>query len=380
MESFTSYNPTRLEFGKGKVKGLVKDAREHGTKALVIIGKGSVKRNGVLDEVLASLQSAGVAYEIFEGIRANPIYEDADAAIAKAKEFGAEMLVAVGGGSVIDTAKAVAMGFYQDHSVWDFYVKKASAPEKALPLFVVLTLAATGTEMNPFTVLQNDQSGQKYGFGNPLLYPKVAYLDPTYTMTVPANQTAYGIADLLAHTLEQYFDPSDSPLSNAFAADVISQALHYGPVAIKEPESYEARANIMWLATIALNGTLKAGKRSGDWGVHAYEHSLSVLFDVPHGAGLSAVYPAWMRFFQSRLEEKLAYLSQRCFGSDQGADFIDGLEQFYRQIGTPVRLSELGIGDDKADAILANLAANKATGAFFSMGAEEHKGILRLMW
>lgn len=380
MENFTSYNPTKIEFGKDCVHKLGEDAAQYGKSALIIIGKGSVKKNGVLDQVTESLKKAKIKYEVFEGIKSNPEYETADKAVAKAQRLDVDMLIPVGGGSVIDTAKAVAMGFYRDHSIWDFYSKKADAPKKALPILCVLTLAATGTEMNQFTVIQNTEEGSKYGFGSPLLFPKTSYLDPEFTKSVPEDYTAYGISDLIAHTLEQYFDPSDAPLSNAIATDIISQAIQYGLILKDNPKDYDARANIMWLATMALNGTLRQGKKGGDWGVHGFEHSLSVLYDIAHGAGLSIIYPAWMKVFFDDNTKKLQYLSERVFGSADPKIFISGLEDFFKTIGTPIRLKEAGIQDNAREKIVENLKQNKVRGAFFKMDEKTYNALLDNMW
>ncbi len=380
MENFTSYNPTKIEFGKSCVDKIGKEASNLGKSALILIGKGSVKRNGILNQVVKSLEESSVNYEVFEGIKSNPEYTTADEAVAHAKKINADLLIPVGGGSVIDTAKAVAIGFYRDHSIWDFYIKKVSTPEKALPMLCVLTLAATGTEMNQFTVIQNTEDGRKYGFGHPLLYPKTSYLDPEFTASVPMDYTAYGISDLIAHTLEQYFEPTNAPLSDAIAGDIISLAIKYGSVLKGDPKDYDARANIMWLATMALNGTLRQGKKGGDWGVHGFEHSLSVLYDIAHGAGLSIVYPAWMKVFFEPNQEKLKYLSKRVFSSSDPKAFISGLEDFYRNIGSPVRLQEVGIAENERSRIIENLKLNKVRGAFYDMDEEKYKVLLDRMW
>lgn len=381
MENFSVYNPTRLHFGKGCVsEKLAQEASVWGKRALILIGKGSVKKNGILDDVTRQLDQAGIAYEVFEGIKSNPIYQDADRAIAQSKAFKADMIIGVGGGSVIDTAKAVALGHYSNASIWDIYMRQVEAPAQALPLLCVLTLAATGTEMNMFAVLQNDEARIKKGFGHPGMYPKVSFLDPAYTLSVPLNYTAYGVADLMAHTFELYFDPSDAPLSNYFATDIIALAFDYGRAVIQKPQDYDVRANIMWLATTALNGTLNAGKRGGDWGVHAIEHALSVLFDIPHGAGLSIAYPAWLRHFLPKIKDKLTFMAERTLGKGTTAEaFIDYLENFFKEIGTPIRLSEVGIGEDKHPLILEVFKQNRVRGMHFDMNEEDHKAILQLM-
>jgi alcohol dehydrogenase YqhD (iron-dependent ADH family) len=279
MENFTYYNPTKIIFGHNEVEKIGAESANYGTRALILTGKASVKKSGLYDRVIAILKEHQVSTVTYEGIKSNPVYEDADAAVKMAKEQGVDMIIAIGGGSVIDTAKAVAIGYYADHSVWDFYLQKAK-PQKALPLLNILTLAATGTEMNSSTVIQDTANGMKRGYGSPLLFPKVSILDPDLTFSVPADYTAYGIADLISHCLEVYFGKGESSLSDHYIASIIKLATEYAPKVLSNPSDYDARANIMWLATNALNGTLTPGKGFGDWGSHGYEHSLSVLYDV----------------------------------------------------------------------------------------------------
>lgn len=380
MINFSVYNPTRIHFGRKVALQIGTDAKLFGNKALIIIGKGSVKKNGVLSGVCSALDNAGIEWCLFEGIKSNPLYEDADNAVQLSKSFGAEMIIAVGGGSVIDTAKSVTVGHFVEHSVWEFYKGSGILPQRALPLLVVLTLAATGTEMNRFTVLQDTLNRNKRGWGHELLYPKVAYLDPTYTYSVPADYTAYGVSDMLAHTFELFFSPDEARLSDLFATDVVKLGFEYGPIAVQQAENYEARANILWLSTIALNGTLQSGKKTGDFGVHAFEHVLSVLYDIPHGAGLSIVYPAWMKHFYNEIEDKLNFLASRVLGNDKtGKDFIAELESFYDRIGTPRRLSQIGIYEEKYPEILDALQHNKVKGAYFDMSSEDYKKLLKLM-
>lgn len=349
------------------------------TKAIIIIGQGSVKRNGVLDKVIEKLNKVGVTYVLFEGVKSNPEYQTADQAVQMGKEFGADGVIAVGGGSVIDTAKAVALGLYDGGSVWNYYGPEKRFPEKAAPLLTVLTLAATGTEMNSFSVLQDTASGQKFGTGHPLMYPKASFLDPSFTLSVDARYTAAGIADLIAHTLEQYFDPSFAPFTDAMAAELIRQAFHWGILLMQDLQNLEARTQIMWLATVALNGSLVAGKKGGDWGVHAVEHVLSVRFDVAHGDGLSVVYPAWMRLKSPQIQEKLQFLAERCTHNQlHASDFITRLEQFFNLIGSPIRMAQLGIDTEHDQEIVALCQANHARGVFFDLSEADHHRILAL--
>lgn len=377
MEDFIAYNPTKLVFGKNGIDKLGKEAANYGKIALILIGKGSVKKNGVLDAVTTQLSQNQINFEVFEGIKSNPIYQDADNAVAHAKKINASMIIAVGGGSVLDTAKAVCAGVYSDHSVWEFYTR-TQTPKNALPLLTVLTLAATGSEMNYYTVIQNNETRQKLSFGSPLVAPKVSFLNPEYTYSVSNYYTACGVSDLISHCLEAFFDTSDSPLSDAIVADVIRLAMQYGKKVIENPNDYETRANIMWLATTALSGSLAAGKRGGDWGVHQLEHSLSALFDIAHGAGLSIVYPAWLKHFHPKVKDKLKFLAKNVLG-DEKADFIEVLEYFYGKIGLPIRLTQNNITENEHQNILNNWENTKASGFFFKMTTQDYKGILSLM-
>ncbi len=385
MENFSYHNPTKIIFGKNEVDRIGSEAALFGKKAIVLIGKGSAKKSGLYARVISSLNMYSIKSVTYEGIKSNPVFEDADEAVLLAKEFGADMVIAIGGGSVIDTAKAVAMGFYVEHSVWDFYMQKEK-PEKALPLINILTLAATGTEMNSSSVLQDNAAGMKKGFSSPHIFPKLSILDPILTYSVPANYTAYGIADLIAHCLEVYFGKGNAPLSDYYIASILKLATVYGPKVIEHPDDYDARANIMWLATNALNGSLVNGKGNGDWGSHLYEHSLSVLFDVAHGAGLSIVFPAWMKHFAPKFEAKLAFLGKMVFDINEGDDahkaseFIKRLEEFYQHIQTPIRLSEVNINKADTQKILQNLALNKASGRVYTMNEQDHAMILEKMW
>lgn len=386
MENFKYYNPTKVLFGNDVLDHLCPEITAYGSKALLVIGKTSVKTSGLYARVVSLMNICGISHYTYEGIKANPLYQDADEAVALAKEKQVDMIIAIGGGSVIDTAKAIAMGFYVNHSVWDFYLQKAAKPTQALPLFTILTLAATGTEMNSGTVLQNNETGKKLGYSAPCLFPKVSFLDPSLTLTVPPNQTAYGVSDLISHALEQFFGKGESPLSDLYTAAVIKLAVQYGIQAIENPSNYEAREQIMWLATNALNGTLKAGKNAGDWGVHDYEHTLSVLFDIAHGAGLSILYPAWLKHHQPGINSKLAFLAKNVFDVDDSDQttaanlFIQKLAQFYTQIGTPTKLSEVDILPTEKNKILDNLKSNKVNGSVYKLNEVDYEAILDLMW
>lgn len=386
MENFTHYNPTKILFGKNEIEKVAVECLPYGQTAIILLGKGSAKKHGIYARLISLLNMHQIKFITYEGIKSNPTYQDADAAVKLAKDNNVDFIIALGGGSVIDTAKAVAMGYYVEHSVWDFYMQKVERPSKALPIISILTLAATGTEMNSSTVIQDTDGGMKKGYGSPLLFPKVSILDPELTYSVPANYTAYGIADLMAHSLEVFFGLGDAPLSDHYIASILKLAIQFGPTTIKEPENYDARANIMWLASNALNGTILNGRGTGDWGCHGLEHTLSVLYDIPHGAGLSIVYPAWLKYHFSKIKSRLAFLAKNVFDLHTGTEeklalqFIEKLENYFNILNSPIKLSEYQIPTTDHQKIIDNLILNNITGRVYALNSDDYDGIVKLMW
>ena len=379
MENFTYYNPTKLHFGRNAVDNLGKSAQKHGQKALLIYGKGSIKKNGIYDQVVQQLQNNNIEFTEYEGIKSNPVVDDVDAAVDKARNFKADMVIAVGGGSVVDSGKAIALTIPSEQKAWDFYAKKAK-PEKSLPLLTVLTLAATGTEMNPVAVLQNHDTGQKLGFAHPLMYPTHSFLDPQNTFTVDRKYTAYGIADLVAHSLEAYFGVGDATLSDKIVTSIIREAIENGPLLLDNLQDYDLRAKIMYAATIALNGLTSNGRVSGDWGVHALGHEMSLLFDVPHGASLTIAYPAWMKFHKHKLNDRITELGQELFGAKTADETIQEFEKFFNQIETPIRLNDIDLDNEsQKDELLKSMNKNQAQGIHHKLNDEDRAELLKLM-
>lgn len=378
MIPFSWNNPTHLHFGEGCVTDLGGAVSEFGTSVLLMYGKGSIKRNGIYETVMSQLNRAGCRVVEYGGIKSNPVNTDVDAAAAVARSEQVDVILAVGGGSVIDSAKMTSIAIHHDGEVWDFWSKKIK-PTVATPIITVLTLAATGSEMNRSAVLQNDKTKEKYGYGNPLLYPTHSFLDPAYTTSVPADYTAYGISDLIAHCLEMYFGDGNVPLTDRFTESIIAEAMEAGPQLMRDLSNVEQRGRIMWAATNALNGLTGLGRWRGDWGVHAIEHSLSVLFDIPHGAGLSIVYPAWMKHLKPHVERRLLQLGNRLFGVADADETIRRFEDFFTTIESPIRLSQAGIMDDKHDEIVDHLIRVNAGGAHFQFEDEEYPKLVELM-
>lgn len=376
MENFTIYNPVNLHFGNGVLKLLPTAMNQYGERILLIYGKTSIKSTGLYDQLMAMLD--GFTVFEYDGIKSNPLVEDADAAAKMARENKVDVVLAVGGGSVIDTAKMVSIGANVEHSVWDFMIGEEH-PGKALPLFAVLTLAATGTEMNPFAVLQNEESKRKIGYGHPFMYPKESYLDPQLTTTVSADYTVYGIVDLIAHALEAYFGKGDSPLADRFVYSIIEEAMEAGPELMRNLDNYELRARIMYAATMALNGTTSHGKLSGDWGVHGIGHELSLLFDIAHGASLSIAYPAWMRLMKDRAGDRIVELGSALFGTQDVEETAAEFEAFFSSLGSPIRLSDANIEAKDHDKIIKQWTDNKVSGVNYKIDKSDYANLLELM-
>jgi alcohol dehydrogenase YqhD (iron-dependent ADH family) len=378
MENFIAHNPTALHFGKNVLTVLGQVVRQYGKRVLLVYGKGSIKKTGLYDQVMDILRSADNRVFEYEGIKPNPVIEDVDAAAETGRKNQVDVILAVGGGSVIDSAKIISITIPADHSGWDFYTRKAN-PKKAVPLIAVLTLAATGTEMNPFAVLSNHDTMIKDGYGNKLLYPAHSFLDPQLTFTVPKDYTSFGIADLVAHCLEAYFGHGDATLSDRFIISIIREAVEYGPRLLDDLHSYELREKIMYAATMALNGLTLYGKTSGDWCVHGTGHCLSLLYDVPHGASLTIVYPAWLRYVKNRIPERIAFLGSSLFGETLNADqSIDRIEEFFKSIGCPVRLSDLNIKGTDRQKIYETMVINRVSGANLKLKESDYYPLIDL--
>jgi len=379
MENFVAYNPVKLHFGEGVTQKLGITASEYGTRALLVYGKGSSVKNGYYDRVKKQLIDAGIEVTEYSGIKSNPVYEDVENAIALGKKEKIEMIVALGGGSVIDSAKIISLCIPENLDSWQVMTRK-QMPKKAIPLITVLTLAATGTEMNAAAVLQNHNTGQKIGYIHPLAYPKHSFTDPTFTYTVPQNYTAYGIVDMIAHALEAYFGDGNARLTDKFIVSIIQEAMHYGPLVLKYPDNYEYRSNSMWTGTVALNGMTTWGKKSGDWGVHSLGHELSLQFDIAHGASLSIAYPAWMKLHAEKAGTRIASLGQALWGDGDINATIRNFENFFESLESPIRLQQAGIDVNKRKMIIDGLNANQASGFKYPLSDDDRQRVVDFMY
>ncbi len=378
MENFVAYNPVKLHFGKDVVNNLGESVSAYGKKVLFIYGKGSVKRYGYYDKVKSQMINAGA--EVFEygGIKPNPLVDDARKAMGLGLKNKVDLIVALGGGSVIDTAKMVGLGIANNVDPW-LIITSQQPISKKTPLINVLTLAATGTEMNAAAVLQNHETGQKVGWGHPLNFPAESFLDPSYTLTVPKNYTSYGIVDLIAHALEAYFGKGEPTVIDDMTFAIIRDALNHGHQLLDNLHDYSLRESIMLDATLALNGITMYGKQSGDWGAHSMGHEISLLFDTAHGATLSIAYPAWLKLQSNRIPERILKMGKALFDAETVDDSISQLEKVFKKLLSPTSLTDIGLNDDDAARLLAQYNKNKVSGMFHSMDSSDYEKLIGFM-
>ncbi len=351
MENFEYYAPTKVFFGKGTQKLAGKAVKEFkGKKVLLHYGGKSAIKSGLIDEVCQSLELEGIEYVTLGGVVPNPRLSLVRQGIELCKKENVDFILAVGGGSVIDSSKAIAYGIANDCDVWDFYSRKAKAKACA-PVGAVLTIAAAGSEMSNSSVITNEQGWLKRGYSSDLSRPKFAIMNPVLTYTLPAYQTAAGCVDIMLHTLERYFtNTTDVELSDRLCESILKTIIHNAPIALKQPDNYAARAEIMWSSSLAHNNVTGVG-RVQDWACHQLEHELSGMFDVAHGAGLASVWGSWARYVMKENPMRFAQLAVNVMGLEM--DFenpsstalrgIEAMEQFFKSIGMPIKISELGI-------------------------------------
>ncbi len=381
MVNFVAYNPVKLYFGKKVIEKLPGEIIPYGKKALIITGKGSIKKLGYYDELTNLLDKSGIEYIEYAGIKPNPVVEDVEKAAELAQKENIDFIIAMGGGSVIDTAKVVSITAGSDLPAWKL-MKKEVSPTAAIPLFSILTLAATGTEMNAAAVIQNHKTQEKIGLFHPLMYPKASFLDPSYTISVPKDPTVNGIIDLTAHSLEAFFGDGDAPLSDRLAVANILEAFDYSNDLLKDLTNYDLRARMMWNATIAENGTIMHGRAAtGDWGTHALAHHISLLWDTPHGQTLSIVFPAWMKVMKEEIPHRIVKLGQLLTGQKEisADDTIAIFEMFFKALGAPLKMSEIGLNDKDKKELLHLWKQNKPTGLNIKMNENHYEKIIELI-
>lgn len=355
MNDFTYYNPTKIEFGRGKENNIGLYIKESGiTKVLLVYGTGSIKKSGLYDKVLASLSEHGVAFVELSGIVSNPLLSRVYDGVKIAKEQGAQAVLGVGGGSVIDSAKAIAAGALYDGDVWDFFINKAQVQD-ALPVFAVMTLSAAASEMNGNSVITNDKTQQKYSIGTVKVNPRVSVINPELMATVSNEYLAYSAVDIIAHTIEVYFTASVHPAFNASLVEsIIKTVMRTTEILLKNPDDYDARAEFAWVSLQALNGLTPAGTAGGSFPNHLIEHSLSALYNVAHGAGLAIVIPAWMEWHKEQNIKQYERFSREIFGTQNTEEGIQLLKAWFKKIGAPTSLKDAKIPKEELDKIALN--------------------------
>ena len=361
MDNFVLHNPTKILFGKDTIPLIGKETVAFGNNVLLVYGKNSIKNNGIYKRVVSSLTTAGTKIYEHPGVQSNPLLDHVNDGIARCRKHNCDVICAVGGGSVIDEAKAISAGVLASHDVWKFLTGKKSI-KQTLPLTTVLTIAASGSESNSGMVITHDLKKQKFGFANRYLFPKTSILDPETTFTVPPDYTAYGAIDALSHILEFYLTTlvKDSSVQDSLMEGLVRNIITNTDRCLVNPTDYDARANLMWSASLALNGLISAGLGKVMFPMHLIEHSLSTLYDVPHGAGLAVTITGCMRYCARTTPYRISKLGKNVFGIEAGSvtksahSTTDYLLQWFKQIAAPTCLEDIGAGKENIPYIAAN--------------------------
>lgn len=391
--NFEFQNPTKIVFGAGTLTRLGEVVKPFGNHALIVTGGGSIKRSGVFDKAVASLKAAGIAVSECNGVEPNPRITSVARGADIARKNKCEVVVALGGGSTMDASKVIAAAALYDGDPWDLIAHGQTnwiIPTKALPIVTVPTLAATGSETNSGAVISNTETKVKSFVQTDCLFPKVAVVDPELTLTVPKDQTAFGVCDLITHVTEGYLNSAGgTPIQDRFAEGVMTTAMEWGPKAVADGKNVEARAQVQWAALVALNGWVQAGAGAAGYPVHMIEHALSAHHDITHGAGLAIVNPSWMRFAAKKNPARFAQFARNVMklpqaGKDDATlamEGIDVFEAFLRSIGCPTRLSEVGIKDAMFEqyATDAALVAHDADGKLLGLPAMSKDDIVSVL-
>jgi len=382
MLDFNIHFPTRIRFGQGKIEDLGKEILCYGNKVLLVYGGGSIKRSGLYDQVLQIFRDNNITHVELSGVQPNPRISSVRQGVELCKKHEVHLVLAVGGGSSIDCAKIIAAGAGYDGDAWDFFTRKAKI-NYALPIGTVLTLAATGSEMNANAVISNDDTKEKLGTGSPVLIPRFSILDPEYSFTVPPEQTASGTVDIMSHIFEQYFSLTPENLfQDRLAEAMLKTCIHYGPIAIAQPDNYEARANLMWTGSLALNGLLGAGKRT-DWATHDIEHEISALYDVTHGLGLAVLTPYWMQYvLDEQTAPRLAEYARNVWEIEEKDNIIAaraGIKKtadFFKSMNLARSLKEIGVEAEYLAEMAKKATSQGSLGAFRKL---EYQDVLNIL-
>lgn len=384
MQNFHYNIPTQIYFGKGQIANLGDNLKKLSDRVLLVYGGGSIKRSGLYDAVAQQLKNAGISWEELSGVEPNPRIESVRRGVALCREHQLGAVLAVGGGSVIDCAKVVASGTYYDGDPWD-QVLDSDKITKALPVVSVLTLAATGSEMDGFAVISDLSKNEKWGTGNDVTKPVFSIMDPEYTYTVSARQTAAGTADIMSHTFENYFTQEKGAYLQArFCESILKTCIKYAPVALHSPGDYEARANLMWASSMAINGICSYGENTA-WAVHPMEHELSAFYDITHGVGLAIMTPNWMEYVLNEdTVWRFVEYGKNVWGIQSGTDMeiargaITKTREFFTSLGLPATLGEIGIDSTHFDVMAQKAADGGLKYGFIPLDKEDVKKIFEM--
>lgn len=382
MDNFQFWNPVKLIFGKGVIGQLEKELAPY-KNILVVYGGGSIKKNGVYEDVLNYLNGKNI-FEL-SGVESNPRVSTARKGIEICKKEKIDFLLAVGGGSVIDCAKLIVAGAKADTDPWDIVLRKHVIKD-ALPFGTVLTIAATGSEMNANSVITNEVTLEKLGWSSPYVYPKFSILDPSYTTTVPKNHTVYGMVDIMSHVFEQYFhDTTNTLITDEMCEGVLRTVIETAPKLLEDLSNYEYRETILLAGTIGLNGFLSIGSK-GDWATHNIEHAVSAIYDIPHGGGLAILFPNWMKYNVKVNPERFAKLFSKIFNIETNSktteeiayEGIERLQAFWKSIGAPSKLADYNIDNSRFDELVEKAMLKGPFGRFKVLEAEDVREILNM--
>lgn len=385
VQNFFFHNPTKLYFGQGQLGNLAEELDQYGPNVLLVYGGGSIKKNGIYDQVTSILQKLNKNVFELSGVEPNPRVTTARKGIDICKQENIDFILAVGGGSTIDCTKAIAAGAKSEADIWDIVTKKVTINE-ALPFGTVLTLAATGSEMNSGSVITNWETKEKHGWGSPYTYPQFSILDPDFTKTVPRDQTIYGIVDIMSHALEHYFHHEDNTLlQDRMVEAILLTVMEIAPKLLDDLQSTKHRATILYNGTMALNGMVNMGYH-GDWATHNLEHAVSAVHDIPHGGGLAILFPQWMEYVIDENPARFKKLAMRVFNIDPegktdkevGLEGIKKLRDFWNSIGAPSRLADYGIGEESIETMAERtVTAHEEFGNFKKLNRQDAVHIYR---
>lgn len=352
MDNFIYHNPTIVDFGIGRQHAIGEHLAQANVKnVLFVYGSDRIKRDGLFEAVETSLRDHNIEFSLCGGVVSNPLLSKVREGVEIAKANNVDAILAVGGGSVLDSAKAIAAGTKYAGDVWDLFIGKAPT-EAALPIFSILTLAATGSEMNCGSVVTNEETKEKLGLNKPVLFPKVSIVNPELMKTVTRDYLVYSASDIIAHSIEGYFTASVQPnFQNRLIESIIKTVIETTEILLENPEDYSARAQFAWASTQALNGLIYSGTSGFNYPNHTIEHAISAEYNVPHGAGLSVVMPAWMKWYHTRNEAQFRRFAQEVFGLSTALEGIEALQAWFDKIGTPTHLSQFDINETNFDSL-----------------------------